>query len=337
MKNSQYQFYEEILPHQFLHYCSVSNCFLLLNEACHKLFEENVQNVEVIKARNPKLYDKLVENKFIIDDTIDECGNILVGKEKMVNSDRLYNVVVNTTLDCNLSCWYCYENRIVGSKLSSGVIEAIKKNIYLHYETTKFKTLKLSFFGGEPFLYFDGIKQLLDYSNVFCSERSIELIADFTTNSTLITSEQINYLKQFRCHFQITLDGGHSSHNKIKVDKITGMDTYAKTIKTLKEINEKIGKRWVAVRVNFDNRTLRDIEEIIDDIDFLDRRKTYVIIKKVWQLKTEKVNTEALKNAIQTFLERKFLVDYYFMPKGCVCFAERKNQVLFNPHCSSLW
>lgn len=120
-------------------------------------------------------------------DTIDECGNILVGKEKMVNSDRLYNVVVNTTLDCNLSCWYCYENRIVGSKLSSGVIEAIKKNIYLHYETTKFKTLKLSFFGGEPFLYFDGIKQLLDYSNVFCSERSIELIADFTTNSTLIT------------------------------------------------------------------------------------------------------------------------------------------------------
>lgn len=55
------------------------------------------------------------------------------------------------------------------------------------------------------------------------------------------------------------------------------MDTYAKTIKTLKEINEKIGKRWVAVRVNFDNRTLRDIEEIIDDIDFLDRRKTYVI------------------------------------------------------------
>jgi uncharacterized protein len=53
------------------------------------------------------------------------------------------------------------------------------------------------------------------------------------------------------------------------------MDTYAKTIKTLKEINEKIDKRWVAVRVNFDNRTLRDIEEIIDDIDFLDRRKTY--------------------------------------------------------------
>lgn len=79
------------------------------------------------------------------------------------------------------------------------------------------------------------------------------------------------------------------------------MDTYAKTIKTLKEINEKIDKRWVAVRINFDNRTLRDIEEIIDDIDFLNRRKTYVIIKKVWQLKTEKVNTEALKMLSKLF------------------------------------
>lgn len=75
---------------------------------------------------------------------------------KMVNSDRLYNVVVNTTLDCNLSCWYCYENRIAGSKLSSGVIEAIKKNIYLHYETTKFKTLKLSFLVENHFCILTG-------------------------------------------------------------------------------------------------------------------------------------------------------------------------------------
>lgn len=330
MKVSQYQFFEEILPLKYLHYSSVSNSFLLLNESSHKLFEENILNVNVIRTQNQKLYDKLVKNQFIIEDTVDECKNILIQKRQMVDSNKLYNVVVNTTLDCNLSCWYCYENRIAGSKLSHEVIEAIKKNIYTHYAETNFKTLKLSFFGGEPFLYFDGIKLLLDYANTFCSERNIELIADFTTNSTLITSAQIKYLKQFRCHFQITLDGGHSSHNMIKIDKTTGIDTYAKTIKTLKEINDNIDKRLIAVRVNFDNRTLRDIKEIINDIDFLDRRKTYVIIKKVWQLKTDKVNTDALKNAIQAFFERRFLVDYYFMPKGCVCFAERKNQVLFN-------
>lgn len=330
MKVSQYCFFEEILPSEYLHYSSLSNSFLLLNESCHKLFEDNAHNVDVIKAQNQKLFDELVENQFIIEDSVKECENVLIEKKHMIDSYKLYNVVINTTLDCNLSCWYCYENRIAGSKLSNSVIDAIKKNIYKHYKETNFETLKLSFFGGEPFLYFDGIKQLLDYAKLFCSERNIELIADFTTNSTLITTEQIKYLKQFRCHFQITLDGGHNCHNKIKIDKMTGMDTYAKTIRTLKEINDNIDKRWIAVRVNFDNRTLRDIDEIINDIDFLDRKKTYIIIKKVWQLKTEKVNSDALKSAIQAFFEKKFLVDYYFMPKGCVCFAERKNQVLFN-------
>lgn len=39
----------------------------------------------------------------------------------------MYQVMVNTTLDCNLNCWYCYENRIAGSFLKSEVIEAIKR------------------------------------------------------------------------------------------------------------------------------------------------------------------------------------------------------------------
>lgn len=190
--------------------------------------------------------------------------------------------------------------------------------------------MKLSFFGGEPFMYFEGIKLLLDYSELFCKEKGIELIADFTTNATLISLEQINYLKHFNCHFQITLDGARNTHNLIKIDKNTGIDTYLKTVQTLKIINSSIDNRWIAVRINFNNQTLRDIEDIINDIDFLSRRKSYIILKKVWQLKTANVDTGALKYAMQKLFDRKFLVDYYFMPKGCVCFAERKNQVLFN-------
>lgn len=328
MKRSKYQFFEEISTGCYLHYSSLSNNFLLLNEKCHKLYTQlEVTALEII---NKELFNKLTLGKFIIADDYDEYQYILTQKQHMIESPELYNVVVNTTLDCNLNCWYCYENKIIGSKLEQNVIDAIKKNIHIHYTETHFSTLKLGFFGGEPFLYFDGIKQLLDFAKDFCTERNIELIADFTTNATLITQTHIDYLKQFRCHFQITLDGGRKSHNKIKVDKQTGMNTYDKTLETLRLIDEHIDKRWVAVRVNFDNRTLRDIDEIINDINFLDRRKSYVIIKKVWQLKTENVDKDALMSAIQKFFDYKFLVDYYIMPKGCVCFAERKNQVLFN-------
>lgn len=328
MKKSTYQFYEKIADRCYLHYCSMSNNFLLLNEDQHDLYIRS--EIEMLKTTNEELFDKLVYGKFIIEDDYSEYQYILTQKGQMIDGTDLYNVVVNATLDCNLSCWYCYENKIIGSRLGQEVIDAIEKNIYHHYVNTNFSTLKLSFFGGEPFMCFDAMKQLLDFAKVFCDERNIELIADFTTNATLITQAHIDYLKQFRCHFQITLDGGRKSHNKIKVDKLTGINTYDRTLETLRLIDEHIEKRWIAVRVNFDNRTLRDIDEIINDIKFLDRRKTYVIVKKVWQLKTENVDKEALMSAIQKFFDNKFLVDYYIMPKGCVCFAERKNQVLFN-------
>lgn len=329
MKKSKYQLFEEIAPSMYLHYSSLTNNFLLLNEKDHHLLE-GTEDCSSIEKGNKVLYEILINNLFIVKDDFDECQFVLDKRQRMTEDNSMYNVVVNPTLDCNLSCWYCYEKRVMGSKISIDVIKAIERNIELHYKTTKYNTLKLSFFGGEPFVRFDAIKQLLDFSKNFCQEREIELIADFTTNATLITNEIIDYLKQFRCHFQITLDGGRSTHNKVKIDKASSNGTYDRTLSVLKLINDRIEKHWLAVRINFNNQTLRDINEIINDIDFLDRKNCCVILKKVWQIKTERVDKDNLTNAIQTFFDRKFLVDYYVMPKGCVCFAERRNQVLFN-------
>ena len=46
--------------------------------------------------------------------------------------------------------------------------------------------------------------------------------------------------------------------------------------------------------------------------------------------RNRKSRQEALMSAIQKLFDNRFLVDYYLMPKGCVCFAERKNETLFN-------
>ena len=203
MKKSKYQFFEEVNPGIYLHYNSLSNCFLLLKE---NIMYEKLSMSE-LKSGNPKFYKELVKKQFIIRDSINETDIVLKKKHDLIFDDKMYNVVINTTLDCNLNCWYCYENKIKGSHLQPEVCEAIKKNIALRYKIHPFKTLKMSFFGGEPFFYFNGVKNLLDYSKTFCENNGIELIADFTTNATLISSKRIEYLKQFRCHFQITLDG----------------------------------------------------------------------------------------------------------------------------------
>lgn len=329
MKKNYYQLEVEINPRTYLLYNVFSNQFLVLDKEKYNIFAES--DCAKIEKKSPSLYQQLVDSYFIVPDDFDEVEVTKGIRKRMQYNSSMYQVMINTTLDCNLSCWYCYENRIPDSELKKNVIDAIKKNIEYEYKVMRFNTLKVSFFGGEPFLRFSGMQELLDYAKEFCEERDVDLIADFTTNATLITKEHIHYLKKFRCHFQITLDGNRDVHNTVKKNRFDpSVDTYQQIIDVLRWIDSDIPNRWVAVRVNFDNRALRKIDEIISDIDFLDRTKTYVILKKVWQITTEKVDKACLFEAIQKFFDKKFLLDYYIMPKGCVCFAERNRHVLFN-------
>jgi len=329
MKKNYYQIDEEVGAGKHLHYNAYNNQFLLLNDECHSLLT-NSECAE-IESKSPLFYQKLVDNEFIVPNNFNETEVVKYIKNGMQYNSSMYHVMINTTLDCNLNCWYCYESRIFGSYLKGEVIDAIKKNIELEYAHTRFNTLKISFFGGEPFFYFTGIKDILSFAEKFCEEKNVEIIADFTTNATLVTQKHIDFIKKFRCHFQITLDGNRDVHNSIKKDlNKPSSDTYQQTINTLQMINAEIPNRWVAVRINFDNRTLKKIDEIIADINFLDRKKGYVILKKVWQIPTDKVDKILLHEAIQKFFDTKFLLDYYIMPKGHVCFAERKREILFN-------
>lgn len=329
MKKNYFQLAEEVNPGIFLHYNTFSNEFILLGKDKHDIYEKNTPSF--LKENHTELYNKLLDGGFIIPEDCDETEIVKYTKRVMQFDSTMYQVMINTTLDCNLRCWYCYEDLISGSKLTTEVIEAIKKNIDFEYEKVPYKILKVSFFGGEPFMNFEGIKDILDYAKYFCIINNVRLIADFTTNATLITEEHINYLKDFRCHFQITLDGDRETHNKVKKDNLNpDVDTYQQTLNVLQSINSEIEERWVAVRVNFNNKTLEKIDEIIDDINFLDRKTSHVILKKVWQVDKEKVDKIAIHNSIQKFFDNKFLLDYYIMPKGCVCFAERNRHTLFN-------
>lgn len=328
MKKVYYQIWKEIKPNIYLHYNTFSNQFLLLNSKKHNQFCD--LTCSDIEYEAPEFYKLLLDNQFIVSDDSNEQEIALYNRRNSQDSSSMYQVVINTTLDCNLNCWYCYENRVSGSILKEEVIEGIKKNIQFEYNQAPFNTLKMSFFGGEPFFNFDGIKKMLDYAKTFCKQKDLRLIADFTTNATLITKNEIDYLKNFECHFQITLDGDREIHNSIKRVKDKSFDTYQKTIDALRLIEENISTRWIALRINFDNRILQKIDGIIADIDFLNRQSSYVILKKVWQIPKDKVDIALLHSAIQKLFDKNFLVDYYVMPKGCVCFAERQRQVLFN-------
>lgn len=327
MKRNYYQTFEEIAPGYFLHANFMNETYLFLDSYAHNIYEGS-ENVDEIKDKDSELYEELSKHDFIIPNDMDERAVVDMNKQMEQFDSTMYHIIVNPTLDCNLSCWYCYESKICGSKIKKSTVVGIKKHIAAYYETKPYKTLKLSFFGGEPFMCFDEIADLAKYASEFCEEKKLSFVLDFTTNSTLLNEERIKVFSEYNCVFQITLDGNRMQHNKVKFVKGRKADTYKLALDNIKKIEDFIPQSLVFVRVNFDKKTLNGFDEILDDIDNLDRRKTIVILKKVWQVGQENISKDLVLNAIQKLFDKGFVVDYY--TQGKLCFAERLNEVVIN-------
>ena len=88
-----------------------------------------IGDLDRIERDDPMFYELLVDNQYVVEDCFEEKEIAAYRKKKLQFDSSMYQLTINTTLDCNLNCWYCYENRISGSFLAEDVIEAIKKNI----------------------------------------------------------------------------------------------------------------------------------------------------------------------------------------------------------------
>ncbi len=240
----------------------------------------------------------------------------------------MLHLIVNPTLDCNLSCWYCYENKIPKSRLDQKTEEGIIKYIEQHYASFPFSTLKFSFFGGEPFMRPESIKNLAEKAETFCKEQKIHLILDFTTNGTLCSEKIINFLKDYSCVFQITLDGNKEQHNRIKHTKLRNIDTFSLTLRNIRRIQENIPDSHISIRINFDKDTLSGFDSILEELKDLDRMRTQIILKRIWQVDAKEISYEQVYSVLHKLFENDFSVDYY--SQGGICFADRRNQVTFN-------
>ena len=123
-------------------------------------------------------------------------------------------------MDCNFSCWYCYESHITGSKLSTKTIDSIYKLIdNILVSNSNLRNFTLSFFGGEPLLYYnETTKLIIDYIRTkYVYFTYIDFSINFTTNGYLLNDKIVKHLleKDELKHFQITLDGGRNKHNGI--------------------------------------------------------------------------------------------------------------------------
>ena len=166
---------------------------------------------------------------------------------------------------CNLGCRYCYAWRN-GSNQKATLMPfpvARRSVDFLVARSGTRTDLQVTFFGGEPLLNLDVIRQVVGYC------RSLELNSDkqFTfeliTNGTLLSKEVTDWIVAERFLLFVSIDGWKEMHNHNR-PSLTGEDFHEKIVANALYANkeyEKAGLVPVKVRANLTN-AYHDAEKV---------------------------------------------------------------------------
>jgi len=166
-------------------------------------------------------------------------------------------ISLSLTHDCNLRCKYCY----AGDKFHKSMrLETAKEIVDFAISITPITdTIDFSFFGGEPFLAFILIKEII----IYIERKNIQnpITYNITTNGTIISDEIIDYIIEKSIKLSISIDGSASIHDENRVD-IHGNGTLEVILKNIKKISNKLA--FFQVNAVYGTNTVEELDKTFD-------------------------------------------------------------------------
>ena len=115
-------------------------------------------------------------------------------------STRRRTCMLMVTHACNLNCSYCYESHKKNAYMNTNLAkEIILKEAQFVKDSKNFDELEIDFMGGEPFMNFPLIKEIVEWLEGGVID--IPYVCFATTNGTLLTDEIKNWLREHKNTF----------------------------------------------------------------------------------------------------------------------------------------
>lgn len=324
MKESKYNTILDIDEKKSLLYNTLTRKYLIFNNSDQSKIKNLLKNLnrDKFELEKAKYIKDMIKIGAVISDDFDEISklNFLYNKHKF--QQDTVTLVIQTTIDCNFRCIYCYENH-QNKRLTDEVSVKITK--LAKEKCKKASKLKVAWFGGEPMLEFDTIVKLTKEFKKICNENNCEYDARMTSNGYLFNDRNISMLKDLKIsNIQITLDGTKYCHDK-KRPLVNGEGTFEKVMGNLKKLLEK-GIN-LNLRINLDESNYLSISDLLDMIPEKHRKNVNIQIVNVFQN----------RNNLNCYDLYKLAIDkgYTYMDKTNVllrCEAGSPNAITINPN-----
>jgi uncharacterized protein len=211
-------------------------------------------------SRAAKIIDTMFRAGYVVDADKDELATLRFERAKGRHIKNNLSLTIAPTLDCNMACPYCYEdkNKLI---MSNETQEKLVAFVKIHFAThPDIKSMSVTWYGGEPLMQKDIIRNLSEKLIDMCTEKNINYSAHIITNGILLDKETAEQLVR-ECKVtsaQITIDGPKETHNarRILIGDGDSFDIIISNIDACKELLN------ISIRVNIDKENSGDIEEL---------------------------------------------------------------------------
>ena len=146
-----------------------------------------------------------------------------VYKERVIDYTKRPTVVKALCLhiahDCNLSCKYCFaeEGLYHGKKAELMSYEVGKQALdFLVNASGSRHNLEVDFFGGEPLLNWQVVKDLVSYGRSIEKEHDKHFRFTLTTNGVLLNDEVMEFVNREMDNVVLSIDGRKKIHDKMR-------------------------------------------------------------------------------------------------------------------------
>ena len=233
-----------------------------------KLWEKYQGTDGVTPDEIGECYDQIVQLKAAGKLFTEDSFAPMAGELKAKTSGVIKALCLHIAHTCNLNCSYCFasQGKYHGDRALMSFEVGKRALDFLVEHSGSRHNLEVDFFGGEPLMNFDVVKQLVAYARSIEKEKDKHFRFTLTTNGVLIDDDVIDFVNREMSNVVLSLDGRKEVHDRYRVD-YAGNGSWEKIVpKFQKLVAAREGKNYY-MRGTFTHANpdfLEDIKTMLD-------------------------------------------------------------------------
>ena len=183
-----------------------------------------------------------------------------------VKSNEVKALCIHICHDCNLRCRYCFADEGAYHSAREFMSEQTAKQAidFLIKNSGRRKVLEADFFGGEPLMCLDTIKNVVAYAREQGEKYGKRFLFTTTTNGVLLNDDAVDFFNREMENVVLSLDGRPEVHDAIR-KTVNGRGSFDICFKNIKKFVESRGDKSYYVRGTFTAKNL----DFSNDVMFL--------------------------------------------------------------------